>query len=139
MNDIERSRKETLYVEQKAIELQVLENIDMYQYDIMEMANYHVPELPYGIWFDEAGKARKNKHNEPRVKIIMPNNDTIPVSVENAPRFLVKGIQLSKAENALKGKNKDKMFSFISRNYELILQHWNGDIETVVLFEKLMK
>jgi hypothetical protein len=139
MNDIEKSRKEAIYVERKALQLQVLENIDMYRCDIMEMAKYFVPNLPHGIWFDEAGKGRMPGHMVPRVKIIMEDRDTIPVSIEEKPRILLKGVQLTKAENVLKGKEKDNMFEFISRNRKVIMQHWNGDITTVGLFESLKK
>ena len=138
MNDIEKSRKEMMYIEKQCLYLQNLENISMYKFDIMEMANYTVPELPYGIWFDEQGKTRINTHNIPRVKIMMSNNDMIPVSVENVPQILLKGTQLAKAEKILKGKSKAKMFKFISKNSDLILKHWEGDITTVQLFTSLV-
>lgn len=141
MDNIEKYWKEVLFVEQKAMNLQVLENLDMYQYDIMVMANYSPMSsgLEYAIWFNEAGKSRKNKDHEPRVKIMMPNGDMIPVSVEEHPKILLKGMQLTKAEKALSGRAKNEMFHFISKNRKQILQHWRGDITTMMLFNSLEK
>ena len=139
MENLEKLGEEALYVEMKAMQLQVLENIDMYVNGIFEMANYttDMSGLPYGIWFDEVGEQRKTTHNIPRVKIMMLNGNMIPVSVEEHPKILLKGVQLSKAERELKGKPKDEMFRFISKNHELILQHWHGKINILVLFNSL--
>ena len=137
MNDFEKSRREIAYVERQSAILQKLENMNMYTQDIMEFANYIIPSLPYGIWFDEMGVKRKNPHAIPRVKIIMPNQDLIPVSIHSNPKILLKGSQLAKANDKLTGGKKKDMFGFISRNHKLMLQHWSGDITTVVLFKSL--
>ena len=139
MNDIERSRQDARSVELRALRLQVLENVNMYVHEIMEMAQLHPSDsgLSYTLWFDEAGKTRQNKHTKPRIKIIMPSGNTIPVSIDTHPEILLKGTQLTKAEKELHGKPKEKILKFISKNHTLIMQHWNGDITTKDLFVKL--
>lgn len=130
---------ESYYVEMKAMQLQVLENIEMYADGIYEMANYTTNRsgLPYPIWFDDLGQNRKNTHNIPRLKIHMPSGNLIPIAISNKPYILLKGTQLRKAEKELTDNPKKEMFDFISKNHKLILQHWNGDIDSITLFEKL--
>jgi hypothetical protein len=136
---LDKFGNESLYVEMKASQLQVLENLDMYNQGIFEMASYQPEDsgLPLSVWFDEPGKDRMTTHNEPRVKIGMSSRNLIPVSVEVKPRILLKGSQLVKAEKELHGNDKREMFSFISRNHKLILKHWNKEITTKVLLNTL--
>jgi len=128
---------ESILIESKAQQLQILENTSMYKQGLFEMANYQPKDsglgLPYAICFDEIGNRRKHTHSEPRVKILMSNDDLIPVLISVKPKILLKGVQLSKANRILKGKNKDIMFEFISNNHELILKHWHGKITTMEL------
>ena len=132
---------ESFLIETKTEQLQVLENISMYTNGAFESFNYQPEDsgLPLGIWFDDAGKARKNKHSEPRVKIIMSSGNLIPVSIEEKPRILLKGTRLTKAEKEFTSKYQKPMFSFISHNHKLILQHWNGEISALVLGNNLKK
>jgi hypothetical protein len=139
VDDLEKIGNESIHVENKAMSLEVLENLDMYTDGIFEMAHFQPRDsgLPYGIWFDEVNEYRTDKINTPRVKIGLDNGNLSPVSIEKQPRIVLKGTQLEKAENELKGKPKEEMFNFISKNREVILQHWNGNIDTVELFNHL--
>jgi hypothetical protein len=141
MDDLEKIGNESIYVENKAMSLQVLENLDMYTDGIFEMAHFQSRDsgLQHSLWFDEVNQYRTNKINTPRVKIGLDNGNLIPVSIEEQPGILLKGIQLAKAEDELKGKPKEEMFNFISKNREVILQHWNGEIDSIDLFSKLLK
>jgi len=95
---------ESILIESKAQQLQILENTSMYKQGLFEMANYQPKDsgLPYAIWFDEIGNRRKNTHSEPKVKILMSNDDLIPVLISVKPKILLKGVQLSKANRVLK-------------------------------------
>jgi len=141
MNDIKKVGKEVATVEMKAFQLQVLENIAMYKDGIFEMANFQPEDsgLPYGLWFDDAGKSRQNKHDTPRVKVRVKSDNLIPVSIAEQPEILLKGTQLTKAEKELKGKPKDEVFDYISANHGIMLKHWNGEISTATLFADLKK
>jgi hypothetical protein len=139
-NNLEKVGYESFFIENNAMILGILENINMYTNGIFEMANYQTEEsgLPYEIWFDDVGKNRIPSHNIPRIKIkIHDSGNFIPISINKYPKILLKGMQLRKAENELKGKNKEIMFNFISKNHELILQHWSGNITTAMLFSRL--
>ena len=104
--------------------------------DLYVMANFDIKDsgLPYNIWFDEAQHFRKGKHNTPRVKVQV-NDNLIPVSISTKPKILLKGSSLSEAEKEFHGKNE--IFEFISKNYGLIISHWNGEITTKTLLNSL--
>lgn len=79
-------------------------------------------KLRYDIWLDDAGSSRKNKHNLPRVKIIIDNN-MIPISISKNPEFLV---DVSKYK---KIKNIKPVFDFIAKFEDVLLMHWNEEID----------
>jgi hypothetical protein len=116
----------------------VLENLNDYK-ELYEMANYRKDEskLAYNLWFDEEGENRENIHVIPRVKIEVEGRQLIPVSVSEQPEILLKGNKLKAAEMLLKGSGRKQIFDFISRNYKLILSHWNGVIGTKTLLNGL--
>lgn len=127
------------YVERKACIFRVLENVNMYTSGLFEFAAYHPKDsgLAYSIWFDEFGKNKKYNPHQPRVKVSMDNGDLIPISVEEYPQILLKGVRLRKAEKAFHGNEQRKVFEFISINRNVILQHWNHEVDTVDLFNAL--
>ena len=115
----------------------VLENINDYEF-IYEMANYDTRDsgLPYNIWFDEGHSLRKGKHKTPRVKVQVGDN-LIPVSVSTQPEILLKGHLLSEAERVFSGSDRKKVFDFITKNYGVIISHWNGEITTKAMLNAL--
>jgi hypothetical protein len=137
-NKTQKIGNEVAMIEMGAMLFQNLENLNMYKNGIFEMANYKSEDsgLPHDIWFDELGVERKGTHHTPRVKISLPSKNLIPVSIESKPKILLKGTQLRKAEREAKEKEMKLMFDFISKNHNLILQHWNGKITTATLFAR---
>jgi len=129
---------ESTGIELIAKQLQILENVSMYEF-IFEMANWQPRDsgLPLGIWFDEIGAAGNNKRHSPRVKVIMPNDDLIPVSISENPTILLKGAQLVKAKKEFSSSDQTEMFDYIGKHHGVMLSHWNGEITTAMLFEKL--
>ena len=101
-----------------------------------EMANISKKrtKLKYDIWIDSAGSGRKNKHNKPRVKIII-DNDMIPVSISKNPEFLV---DVSKYK---KLKDIKPVFDFIAKFEDVLLMHWNEEIDDMgalgIIFDTL--
>jgi hypothetical protein len=141
-DELEKAGYEVRKVEKRASRLKVLENIEMYRDGIFEMSRYSAKNsgLPHDIWFNDLGTHRVFKTRVPWVKIFMNlTGNFISVSIGKNPRILLKRKRKAKAENELKGKTKEEMFGFISRNHELILQHWKGGITTVELFKRLKK
>ena len=130
---------ESYHIEMNCMNLQILENVNMYNNGIFEMVNFKPEDsnLPYEIWFDEIGHLRKNKHTEPRVKIKLNNENLIPVLIDKKPKILLKGTQLKKAEKEFHGSDKKIMFQFISKHHELMLKHWYGKISTLTLLTTL--
>lgn len=116
---------------------ETIEDLSEYA-EFYEMANYETRDsgLPCDIWFDELGAGRKNKHTKPRVKIAV-DSKLVPVLVSSQPEIPLKGTLLTTAEKIFKGSDKKTMLDFIARNHELILSHWNGDITTKTLLNKL--
>ena len=106
----------------------------VYDYQMNEMANVSRKKsgLPMNIWLDSAGSSRNIKHNTPRVKI--QNNyrdrftdelsELIPVSISKNPEILVESVKLE-----LKQKDIQRAFKFISDNYDVLMSHWNGEID----------
>lgn len=127
------------YVERKACIFRMLENLNMYTSGLFEFAAYRPSDsgLKYSIWFDEYGKEKKYKPDEPRVKISMSNCTLIPISVEEYPKILLNGARLKKAEKLFSKTDQKQIFAFVSRNRDVILQHWNHEIDTVNLYNAL--
>jgi len=117
----------------------VAEYISNYD-EIFEMANYETRDsgLPFDIWFDEIKADRKGKHSSPRVKIAV-DGELIPISISTDPAFLAKGSHLRRHEDALSGKDRRRMFTFISKNHDVIIAHWNGELTTFGMMSKLKR
>lgn len=117
-----------------------LQNYSKYNYQVedvnelieqeafFEMANIskNKTKLRYDIWLDSVGSSRKNKHNLPRVKIIIDNN-MIPISISKNPEFLV---DISKYK---KIKGIKPVFDFIAKFEDVLLMHWNEEIDDIDL------
>jgi hypothetical protein len=142
MLKLEKVGYEVEIVEVKANNLQRVENLDMYVDGIFQMLKYSTEDsgLPYDLWFDDVGKDRFNKHKAPRVKVELPNRDLLPLSIEEEPKLLLKGVPLAKAEKELQEIDESKMkriHDFIFKNHQLILHHWNGEIDDFDLVNNL--
>ena len=98
-----------------------------------EMANLRPSDtgLSVFIWVDEMGGYRNTEHNIPRLKIAVdnPSNQVAVVSISETPELLEGGLKL--------GFNKIK--KWIILNYPELLEHWNGDISTAVLFKNIKR
>jgi hypothetical protein len=141
LDDLEKVGMEVELVEMKALRLQNLENLDMYEDGIFEMYKYEAESsgLPYTLWFDDAGEVRMNKHKEPRVKAELPSENLIPISIEEKPRLLLEATLLTKAEREIDWEKMSLIFAFISRNHKLLLQHWDGEIYNTYMINNLVR
>ena len=91
--------------------------------------------LPVNIWIDEMGSARNVKHNIPRLKIQNDYNsnrtdNTLSIEISENPKIL-SGMQ------NIKDKDMNIIYDFIKRNLDLLLKHWNEEIDTDELKELL--
>lgn len=92
--------------------------------------------LPVNIWIDEMGSARNVKHNIPRLKIQNDYNsnrtdNTLSIEISKNPKIL------SGTQN-IKDKDINIIYKFIKRNLDLLLKHWNEEIDTDELKELLI-
>lgn len=78
-------------------------------------------KLKYDIWLDDMGCERNVPHNTPRVKL-MVDGKMIPISISKNPKFLVD------ISNYKKIKDIKTIFDFISKFEDVLLMHWNGEI-----------
>jgi hypothetical protein len=93
--------------------------------------------LPINIWVDDIGAGRNNKHNLPRIKVQndygdRTTEDNFSVSISKTPEILV-------GDCKLKQKDLNKIFDWIKENYDLLIKHWNQEIDTDELKELLYK
>jgi hypothetical protein len=51
--------------------------------------------------------------------------------------ILLTGVQLVKAVKKIKKLNVQPIYDCISENYELMMKHWNGELDESELFERL--
>ena len=83
--------------------------------------------LPVNIWVDDIGVNRKNKHNLPRIKV--QNNtadkrqeDTFSLTISKTPEVVAGTCKL---DNAI----LDTVKNYIIKNYNVLMQHWNQEID----------
>jgi hypothetical protein len=102
--------------------------------NMMEIANLR-PEntgLSFFVWVDEMGEYRKDKHSTPRIKLAKnnPKNFIASISIDKNPVVLAGDV---KAEELTSIKK------WINLNFDLLMKHWKGNIDTVELFKNLQK
>lgn len=97
--------------------------------ELSEMANLFMKDtnLPYDIWIDSFGSSRKVSHSKPRLKVDL-DKKLIPVSIEREPKILV-NVDIPKFRLLIK---------FIRNNLEVLMKHWNREINDKEL-KKLIK
>ena len=85
-------------------------------------------KLPVNIWVDDIGNNQSIEHNIPKIKV--QNNesdkvqdDTFVLSIEKNPKILA-------GECKLKSNQLKEIEKFIINNYDLLIQHWNQEIDT---------
>lgn len=84
--------------------------------------------LPVVIWVDNVGSDRHLEHNLPRVKVQnvrgggKRSDDVFSASISRNPEVLA-------GENKLSKKDWKEVQEFISSNYKLLMDHWNGEID----------
>ena len=92
--------------------------------------------LPVNIWLDDIGKERKTKHNLPRIKaqnnyLERNNEDTISIFIDkNSPKVIA-------GNSNLKQKDLNKIFKWIKTNYDLLMKHWNQEIDTIDFIQQM--
>ena len=107
--------------------LRELELLDVLNENIFfEMASLYREDtgLKFTLWIDDAGKRRKIKHNEPRLKVEDPDDSDnfVSISISMNPEVLA-------GEFKKKQKLKD-VFEFIKENYTELMAVWNNQKNT---------
>ena len=102
--------------------------------NMMEMANLRPRNtgLSFFVWVDEMGEYRKDKHSTPRIKLAKdtPKNVIASVSINKNATVLTGNVEAGELTSVKK---------WVSLNYDLLIKHWKGDIDTFELFKKLQK
>lgn len=88
--------------------------------------------LPYRVMIDSLGKERNRKNNSHRIMISLDNHyrETVPISIDKEnPKILIdKEI-----------KDFDKVSDWIKNHYEILINHWNQEINDKTLKSLLKK
>lgn len=110
------------------------ENEELYEMSNLTKARTH---LPVNVWVDDFGNSRKTPHFTPRIKFQADKSDKahgplIPISIERNPKILVKNYK-TELNNYEIGQIKN----FIIRNHDLLMKHWNQEINIDQLLELL--
>ena len=107
-----------------------------HNYDIFCMANLYPKRtgLPYLIWVDNLGSARKGRHNQPRLKVQNTKgdkvvDDTFVMSISRNPGLLAGRCKIGKDLNLIK--------NYIAQHYDDLIAHWNQEIDEDELKERL--
>lgn len=106
----------------------MLENIhDLNEEYLFEMANIEKEDtgLPYNIWIDSLGKDRKGKHNDPRIKIQIKEDNLLPIDVTDDPQ-VPEGVLKVLGDEFIKKFAKVK--NYIKAYKEVFLAHYNKEI-----------
>lgn len=98
---------------------------------LIEMANLakRRTKLPVNVWVDEVGSNRNVPHDEPRLKIQndyseRANENLIPISISDIePKVLEGKLEIDKKDFQIIQK-------WIIKNYNDLINHWNGEIDT---------
>lgn len=84
--------------------------------------------LDVEIWVETNGKSRQMEHNLPRLKFVDLNDkNKIPVTISKEPELLA-GYTLDSINISAKQFNTLK--EWIVKNYDALMDLWNGDIAT---------
>jgi hypothetical protein len=100
--------------------------------ELFEMANLYpdTTGLPMTVWVSPRGKAR----HDVRIKVNMAHGDhmditnTAVVAVRPVPRVLA---------GQLSGADEQSVFQWVSLNVDVLLDYWNGRIDTARLIYRL--
>lgn len=99
---------------------------------LLEMANIRqtITGLPMIIWVDEMGSDRRVKHNTPRLKFqnsysTNREDDLLSISISENPKVLTKNKKIN-----IKSSDIEFLKKWISERYNLLMDHWNGNIDT---------
>lgn len=101
---------------------------------MMEMANLRPKNtgLTCFVWVDEMGEYRKDKHSIPRIILAKDN-----------PKNFIASVSIDKNPDVLSGNVKEveltSIKEWINLNFDLLIKHWKGDIDTVELFKNLQR
>jgi len=130
--------------------IQIVEEFEMENSDwlsineseiLCEFANIPMKytDLPTNIWLDEHGSARNMKHNIPRLKFqnnhsIKVDGTGIPISISKEPEILIKNSELK-----ISAKDLKEIKQFIINNYDLLMKHWNQEIDTFDFIKEIKK
>ena len=108
---------------------------------LFEMANIQkkLTNLPVNVWVDEKGAFRDTPHNLPRIKF--QNNKSnkvvgegISISISEDPKILIKDY-----ETELNSYEIGQIKNFIKRNLNMLIKHWNQEIDTDELKQLIKK
>ena len=96
--------------------------------NLYEMSNLRPVStgLSVFIWLDDMGSDRRNKHQLPRLKVAQQkaNNFIGTVSISDKPIVINGYIDIDILSDISK---------WIKLNLDVLLKHWNGEIETIEL------
>lgn len=99
---------------------------------LLEMANLRqsLTGLPMIIWIDEMGSDRRVKHNTPRLKFqnsysTNREDDLISISISEDPRILTKNKKMN-----IESRDIEFLKIWVSDHFDLLMNHWNGSIDT---------
>ena len=108
--------------------------------NLIEMSNIRQARsnLPVNIWLDDLGINRKTRHNFARLKVQndyleRSSNDLFSVSIDkDNPKVLAGKVKI-------KERDLNKVFEWIKLNYDLLMEHWNGEIDSYEFVDKMRK
>lgn len=103
----------------------------------LEMANISKNKtgLNYIVWVQTKlpGGYANGKHNKPRLKVQV-NNSLVPISIDKNPEIL---------GNITKNNNIERAFKevsiWIQKNYDSLIELWNGNILSDEFIDKIKK
>lgn len=109
--------------------------------ELFEMSNVRkkYTRLPVNIWLDDMGVYRKNTHNLPRIKFQANTSDKvsgigIPMSISKNPEILI-----DNPDTELNNYEIGQVKNFIIRNYDLLMQYWNQEIDILEFLQRVKK
>lgn len=109
--------------------------------ELFEMSNLTKARthLSANIWVDDFGISRNIPHLKPRIKFQADKADKahgplIPMSIDKKPEILIKNYK-TELNNYEIGQIKN----FIIRNYDLLIEYWNQEINIDQLQELIKR
>lgn len=111
--------------------------------ELFEMSNITKAHtrLPVNIWVDDFGISRNVPHNSPRIKFQVDKADKahgplIPISISKNPEILINNY---KTYTNLNNYEIGQIKNFIIRNYDLLMQYWNQEINIDQFLQQVKK